>query len=401
MTILVLAVFLAVAYFVTTPEERIRFAQAVVLAVRRAWHVVVPADREDEAFRAALRERAPFAPVTSSVAALNAAVFLFMLFGAGALADPDTLVGWGGSIGPRTTNGEWWRLVTTAFVHAGVLQLVASLAGLVPLGLVLERLVGSFVFAAVYFAAAVLSSLASLSAHPVDVTVGAAGAVFGVYGLLVAWSIAGVFRRAAVTIPLAAVRSLGPPAAVFVLYNLVAGGIDRADVAGFAVGLLLGLALVLGVAEDRLPVRRVAAAMAVTLAIAVGWAIPLRGVVDVRPELDRIVVVEDQTVSAYGPAVERYTKGRMTAAALAELIDRTILPELRAARARLGALAGVPREHQALVAAADEYLRLRDESWRLRAEGLRRSDMGKLRGAERTERTALEALERIRPAGQN
>ena len=52
--------------------------------------------------------------MTPAIAALNALVFVGMIFGRGALADPQTIVAWGGSFGPRTTNGEWWRLITSA-----------------------------------------------------------------------------------------------------------------------------------------------------------------------------------------------------------------------------------------------------------------------------------------------
>ena len=90
----------------------------------------------------------------------------------------------------------------------------------------------------------------------------------------------------------------------------------------------------------------------------------------------------------------------MTAEALAQVIDRSIVPELHAALARLKALDGVPPEHQALVAGAQEYLRLRDESWRFRAEGLRKTNMLKLRQAENAERISLEALHRIQAAEQ-
>jgi hypothetical protein len=103
----------------------------------------------------------------------------------------------------------------------------------------------------------------------------------------------------------------------------------------------------------------------------------------------------------------------MTAEALALLIDRTIIPELQVTAARLKALVGVPKEHQPLVANAEEYVRLRSESWRLRSEWLLKAGRAPRRGteaaehrannrtiarAEETERAALEALERLRPA---
>ena len=80
------------------------------------------------------------------------------------------------------------------------------------------------------------------------------------------------------------------------------------------------------------------------------------------------------------------------------MIDRTILPDLQSLQKKLAALRGVPREQAPLVEAANAYIRLREQSWRRRAEGLLRSNLGMLREAERTERAALEAFQKIQPA---
>ena len=100
--------------------------------------------------------------------------------------EAETLVSWGASFGPRTTNGEWWRLVASMFVHTGSFQLLVNCAALVQLGLILERLVGHVTFAAVYLAAACLRASCSLSDYPMGISSGASGAIFGLYGLLLA-----------------------------------------------------------------------------------------------------------------------------------------------------------------------------------------------------------------------
>jgi hypothetical protein len=115
----------------------------------------------------------------------------------------------------------------------------------------------------------------------------------------------------------------------------------------------------------------------------------------------RIVEIEGRTAHDYDLAATQFRLGAVNAKALAQLIDGTILPELRQARTRVKALVGVPPEHQPLVAGAEEYLGLRDESWRLRSEALRKGNMNALRKADRAERDSLDAFQRIKPADQS
>jgi hypothetical protein len=138
--------------------------------------------------------------------------------------------------------------------------------------------------------------------------------------------------------------------------------------------------------------------MAATAVIAVVTAVPLRGVIDARPEMAQVISVEDRTASAYETVRDRFTQGRITAEKLSEVIDRTIVPELEKTRARVKALTGVPQVHQPMVAQAGDYLRLRDESWRLRADGLRKANLLTLRKADDRERAALQFIKKLRAA---
>ena len=104
--------------------------------------------------------------------------------------------------------------------------------------------------------------------------------------------------------------------------------------------------------------------------------------------------------TTFRAAADEFGKGRITAEALAEVIERSIIPEMQAARARIETLDNVLPEQQARVNACKEYLRLRNESWRVRSDAFRQSSMSMLREADTIERASLEILRRIAPTGQ-
>ena len=165
--VILLALVAAIAYRIATPEERTRYLHIAIDAAARLKARALRRHPAADTFRAALRARTPRLVVTPAIAAVDAIVFGCLLFAAGALTEPDTLVGWGASVGPRTTNGEWWRLVTSTFVHTGALHLLVNVATLMYLGAILERLVGPLAFAVVYLSAGVFAGLVNLSSRPV------------------------------------------------------------------------------------------------------------------------------------------------------------------------------------------------------------------------------------------
>ena len=398
-TVLALLILGGVALCLMTPDERARLGRRAAAAARDAMRAAAQPPPEGDPFHDFLRARTGRPVVTHALAALSALTFVLMLFAPGTMGDTATLVRWGGSITPRTTGGEWWRLVTASFVHAGPLHLLATLAGLVPLGLILERAVGRAAFAATYLAAGIFAGVVALwTTSPTAASAGASGAVYGLYGLLAASLLWGVVSRPAMAIPLLDVKRVGAGAAVFVLYNVATGYQGAAsELAGLAAGFAGGLVLARGVIREKPAVRRAMAMAAATLAIAVVGAVPLRGVVDIRTEIAHVAAVEARTAGAYDEAVARFRRRRIEAEDLVRLIDETIVPELHEAREQLTAVRGVPRRQAPLVAAAEEYFELREQSWRRRAEGLLESSPGMLRHAEETERAALEALRRTRP----
>jgi membrane associated rhomboid family serine protease len=384
-----------------SPEERIAFLHRVIEWGSRVKAAITYLPPECQPFNDALRARTRWTIVTPAIAATNIVIFLGMAFGTGALAERDTLLAWGASVGPRTTNGEWWRLLTSTFVHMGVIHVLASVAGTLRAGLMLERLVGHVALATTYVSAGILGGLATVAIHPVALHAGASGAVFGIYGLLLASIGWGMVRPSEVTIPRAALRQLAPGAVIFLLYTFITEGlVTPAMITGLTMGVICGVVLAGGVTARKPPVRRVVATFAATAGIVVVLAVPLRGVADVTAEIAQVVAVERQISHDYDAAIDTFKKERRHTEVLIEQIDR-IRPELRTASARLNGLVNVPGEQLWLVSGAKEYLRLRDESWRLRAEGLRQSSMRLLQQADSMERAALDALEMIEPAEPN
>jgi membrane associated rhomboid family serine protease len=397
-TLIALLILVAIAYRATSAEERVRLAKGLAVHLRRVTPLVAWGEADWRPVQTALRARTPRALIVPALVVLHVVVVGLMLAAPGPAGDPDTLIAFGASFGPRTTTGEWWRLVTTIFVHAGLLHLVVNLIGLVQAGLILERLVGPAAFLVVYVTAGATAALVGLAVHPTGVTVGSAGAVFGVYGLLLATAIGGVRHPAAVPVARAATCRLGPAAAAFVLYSLATAHLPAvAELAALGVGLLCGMVLVGDMAERQPRMTRVATVSGMALVLVVAGAAPLRGIADARPALGEVLAVEDRAVQVYGAAVERFRSGLAGPDVLVEIIETGILPELAAAAALVERLDRVPREHQPWLRAAHEYAQLRADSWRLRAEGLRRRDMRALQEADRVERAALDALATIRP----
>lgn len=385
MLLLLVVVILAVVARVMTAKERTR-AVAASLDFARRLREASARVQTCEPFRSNLRARTPTVFVTPALVAAMCVVFI-----AGNASDL-------GNIGPRTTDGEWWRVATAIVVHSEALHLAVSLLGFLQPALLLERLAGHFALGAVFAAAGIASGVRALSEHPIDMHVGASGAVFGVYGLLIVAIVTGAVRRSPARVPLLAIRRMAPAAAVFVLYHVGTGRFESAEAIGFITGAGCGMLLAIGIGEHKPPMRRIVAAMSATAILTIASAAAVGDIVDVRPEIAQVVALEARTAGAYAAAVDRFHKGRVKVEALASVIEQTIVPELEAAADRLSALAGVTAQQQPLVAHAEEYLRLRQESWRLRREALRTTDLRQLRQAERIERESLGALQRITPA---
>jgi membrane associated rhomboid family serine protease len=380
------------------PEERIQLFQKILQHARQFsatfFTVLRSTPSGCEEFYSALQARTRWAIITPLIVAMSAAVHLF-LWNSGAHSNDQLLVEWGASFGPRTTNGGWWRLAAAMFIHRGWTHLIADMAGLVMAGALIERVVGRAAFSLVFAASGLIAGLFSLASHPISVSTGAAGAVFGVYGLLAATMIWGFAQRSPLTIPLAALRRAGLGAFVFVIYHVATEGFGSATMqAGLGVGLVSGLILAARVSAVMPPLGRVCATSVATFALLVAFAAPLRGIADVESEVARVIDVEKRTAARYDAEAAKFRRGTMSAERLASVAER-IGAEVQTVRAEIATLKNVPPEQVPLCLHASEYLRLRDESWRLRVDALRQGRMKTLQLSSEREIEALRAFAKL------
>ncbi len=153
------------------------------------------------------------------------------------------LLDWGANFGPLTFGGEYWRIVTCTFVHSGFLHIAMNMAVFNDISRVVERLMGSTKFVIMYFVAGIGGSLLSSLVNPAGISVGASGAVFGVYGALLAFV---QMHRA--EIPKEVFTETCKGLFAFIILNLVMGFAsahtdNAAHIGGLIFGYLAGLAL--------------------------------------------------------------------------------------------------------------------------------------------------------------
>jgi membrane associated rhomboid family serine protease len=135
--------------------------------------------------------------ITRILIALNVVGFLWevaaggsgMLFGSGNQAGMERVLAAGALIPAFVVqNGQWWRIVTGAFLHGGLIHIGVNMLSLWFLGQFIEYAMGSWRMLLVYVVSLVASGLGVifLSTNPYVATVGASGAIFGLFGALFA-----------------------------------------------------------------------------------------------------------------------------------------------------------------------------------------------------------------------
>ena len=341
-----------------------------------------------EQFTQALATFTPRLMVTPAIIALNSLVFVLMVSsGIDFLApDAEAVLKWGANFGPQTMNGEWWRLLTSMFLHFGVVHLAMNMWILWDFGRLVERMVGNSGFAALYLISGLAGSVASLAWNPTVISAGASGAVFGVGGALLGLT---AFRRD--TIPTAVLNHLRNSLFVFLAYNVWYGmkakGIDHAaHLGGIFAGFLCGLIQNQPLSMEMLPNRRrrnlltcAIGATALITSVAVLPAAPLNTAV----ELKRFITVEDRSINSFERFGNEEAAGKISTADFADAIEKEILPEWVEVKRRIIKLSKMPYVNAEFFLELSGYMDERETAWLMYVDALRTNEPNLMSRADR------------------
>lgn len=195
------------------------------------------------------------ATATSIILGLIGAVYLLEIVsgGAGSLMtgpSPNKLIDLGASVALAQgadggvigiATGQYWRLMTSVFLHAGLLHIAFNAYALWIFGSIVEKELGRMRFLAIFLVTGFFASAASYAfgPNPFVAGVGASGAVFGIFGAFVTYN----YRRRHLAIASARLRSAVMLLVINAVFSLSIPGIDwRAHVGGFFAGLAAGFA---------------------------------------------------------------------------------------------------------------------------------------------------------------
>jgi membrane associated rhomboid family serine protease len=174
--------------------------------------------------------------VTTTLIAINVGIYLLQLAGGASINGSS---GWiyehGALYGPLVANGDWYRLITAAFLHYGPVHLGLNMLAIWWIGRPLEDYLGPLRYLLLYLVAGLAGSAGALIANPTAVTVGASGAIFGILGAAIVLERQGTYVLGGSAITLLVVNL----AFTFAVPGISIGG----HLGGLAGGALVILAL--------------------------------------------------------------------------------------------------------------------------------------------------------------
>jgi rhomboid protease GluP len=296
-------------------------------------------------------------------------------------------------------------MFTCMFVHIGILHLLFNMLALWNVGGFMEQVLGHTGFLVLYLLAGLLGSMASVVWNPFAVSAGASGAIFGLYGGLLAFLVRHRDRQQHAF--LAALRT---NTLAFLGYNVVFGfiipGIDMAaHLGGLAGGFVCGFALMPSfpfASYFRLWPRSVLVGV-VGLVVIIGLSDLLPRAEDVETRLQQFDSLHTTILTTFNRAITQWQQGRVTEVEIVRILEQEVLPSWRTQREALQqllTLSRLPTRQQQLVTRLVEYMSARQEGWELLREGLQRHDPRTLKSANDKQRQADQILGQTGAAGK-
>jgi membrane associated rhomboid family serine protease len=149
---------------------------------------------------------------------------------------PDQDHGW--LYGPAVASGQWWRIFTGAFLHGSIAHVGLNMLALYQVGNIVEQLYGRWRYAFIYLIAIVGSGTAVLAFNYTVPTLGASGAIFGLFGALVAVGLRLGKRGRGL------IAQVLPIIGINLVFTYAVPGISAAaHVGGLITGFVVGLAI--------------------------------------------------------------------------------------------------------------------------------------------------------------
>ncbi len=266
--------------------------------------------------------------VTPALVILCLAGFGFELARGVSLQSPTggQLLAVGGQFGPSFAEGEWWRALTHMFLHAGPLHLAFNMWAFYSVGPLTERIFGNKAFLAIYVLSGIGGTLTSLAWSPMSVGVGASGAIFGVYGALLAFVLLhrGVF-------PVEYLAQQRNSIIGFIGYNVVFGLSQKnTDMAAHAGGLVTGALVGAALGRDVLNpsghlARRLSGAMGVVaLLLFAGYSVRTRllAVPEIEAERTAKAGIAQLEAKQYAQAIASFSRAIVLRREHAALFNR-------------------------------------------------------------------------------
>ena len=125
--------------------------------------------------------------VTMSIIAINIILYIITAIMSKNILDINAyvLLYMGGNYGALVSHGQVWRLLTCAFLHGGIIHIFCNMYALYALGPQIEILFGRAKYIIIYLLSAIGGSLLSYKFSPSSLSIGASGAIFGLFGAMV------------------------------------------------------------------------------------------------------------------------------------------------------------------------------------------------------------------------